>query len=75
MNTGNKSKKLAHGSACRVYGFFVNCCARVLKSLYNIWYNTTMKNKAFAERRMALEKAAVGSDTCALPARFDFCGM
>ena len=34
-----------------------------------------MKNKAFTERGMALEKAAVGSDTCALSARFDFCGM
>jgi len=36
MNTGHKSKKLAHGSGHRVYGFFVNCYARVLKSLYNI---------------------------------------
>jgi len=31
-----------------------------------------MKNKAFAERRMALEKTAGGADTCALPARAGF---
>ena len=50
----------------------MNCCARVLKSLYNIWYNITMKNKALAERRMSLEKTAGGADTCALPARAGF---